>query len=534
MPGQGRGISPLLRRSGGGAAVATYITATGGNVTRDGDYLVHTFLGSDTLNITQTSNNPTYNTFQCLIVAGGGCGGSASGSAGGGGGAGGLILTSSTSSISVYPVVVGAGGGFNSNGGNSTFNGLTAIGGGYGATLSGGAYGGSGGGESNYFQGIGFGVVGQGFNGGPAGLRSGGGGGAGQNGQSSNNSALGGNGGNGFLSNINGTSLYYSGGGGGGGYTNGGNGGNGGGGLGGTFITFPYPPGLPGTSNTGGGGGASAGPGNINGGNGGSGIVIVRYYSPITFGSRTLAYSNTIYSRGGSLTANEVTYLNTFEASVGSDLDEFDRLYIHGLSNEIAAKTSFVNPTSTMITAVNSPTFTPSVGYNSNGSTSYLNLNFNLRNDAVKFKLNDCSQFTYSRTNSASTQVDSGGSDGSNKTLMDIREIDDRSYSFINVSVSDGLSNYVAANSLGLFFSKRVASNLAYQYQAGVLKNTITVASTALPNISLFALALNNNGSPLYHANRQTSIRGYGSGAINQTTFYNAVQALGTSIGWAV
>lgn len=342
MPGQGRGISPLLRRSGGVAAVATYITASGGNVTRDGDYLVHTFTGSDTLNITQTSNNPAYNTFQCLIVAGGGCGGSTSGSAGGGGGAGGLILTSSTSSISVYPVVVGAGGGFNSNGGNSTFNGLTAIGGGYGATLSGGAYGGSGGGESNYFQGRGLGVVGQGFNGGFAGLRSGGGGGAGQDGQSSNNSALGGNGGNGFLSNINGTSLYYSGGGGGGGYITGGNGGNGGGGLGGTFFSFPYPPGLPGTSNTGGGGGGSAGPGNINGGNGGSGIVIVRYYSPINTLPVDLYASYNFEGNANDLTGNGYngTLVNSPTFSSGKFLQGVN---FNG-SNYISTSSSTFNP----------------------------------------------------------------------------------------------------------------------------------------------------------------------------------------------
>lgn len=516
-----------------------YIVASGGSVTRDGDYLVHTFTGSDTLNIT---NAPSNAVLQYLIIGGGASGGnSRSGYGGsGGGGAGDFIIGSYTPDISSNPIVIGAGGAAaiaasskGNNGNTTTFIGLNAIGGGYGGSgadnadkTGGNGASGGGGGYDRGLKGTATGINGK--DGAAAtGIIGGGGGGAATTGVLQD-------GGAGLSSTISGTSKFYSAGGGAG--CNDIPIGLGGSGIGGNGAVLQINlVSTAGTANSGSGGGGGYGtlPSTF-GASGGSGIVIVRYYSPITFGPYTLAYSNTVYSRGGSLTPSEVTYLNTFEASVGSDLAEFDRLWIHGLSDSIAARTSFVNPSSTMITAVNSPIFTAGLGYQSNGSTSYLNLNFNLQTDAVKFKLNDCSQFTYSRTNSASTQVDSGGIQGGNKTLMDIREIDNRSYSFINVDAGDGLSNYNASDSLGLFFSKRVASNLAYQYQAGVLKNTITVASTGLPNLSLFALAGNINGSPTYYANRQTSIRGYGSSVVNQSNFYNAVQALGTSIGWAV
>src|SRR6056300_489297 len=77
-----------------------------------------------------------------LIVAGGGPGGSGSDRTSGGGGGGGVIAkTSQSLTLGVtYNIVVGAGGTSNTNGSNSTFNGETAIGGGYGGYSPGGTY----------------------------------------------------------------------------------------------------------------------------------------------------------------------------------------------------------------------------------------------------------------------------------------------------------------------------------------------------------------------------------------------------------
>jgi hypothetical protein len=257
-----------------------YIVATGGTVSRDGDFLIHTFTGSGTFSVTALSSSPGLNSLTYLIVAGGGGGGQTFGSAAGGGGAGGFLNSSFTATISSYPVLVGSGGPSDTNGNNSVLNAITSRGGGFGAFLGSGNNGGSGGGESNFYGGIGFGTPGQGFNGAPAGLRSGGGGGAFENGKTSTNSAFGGDGGNGKTSTISGSSIYYAGGGGGGGYTNGGIGGLGGGGTGGTFFSGIIP-GTAGAINTGSGGGGSAGPGTTFGANGGSGIVIIRYFKPL-------------------------------------------------------------------------------------------------------------------------------------------------------------------------------------------------------------------------------------------------------------
>jgi hypothetical protein len=270
--------------------------ASGGNITTDGTYWIHTFNSTGAF-VPSQSLSCDY-----LVVAGGGGGGAASASAGGGGGgAGGYIyltgqlFTANTS----YTATIGAGGaGATSgsspadirgiSGNNSVLISGTAVGGGGGGAYSAnsaGINGGSGGGASGGFSTSsgGSATAGQGFNGGTgtsgAGFTGGGGGGGTQAGQNGGGTTYGGYGGAGYTTSISGTSSTYAGGGGGGanpaqGATTAGAGGSGGGGSG----VFANGSGTAnsGVANTGGGGGGNCG-GSSTSGNGGSGIVIIRY-----------------------------------------------------------------------------------------------------------------------------------------------------------------------------------------------------------------------------------------------------------------
>lgn len=259
------------------------------------------------------------NSVEVLVVAGGGGGGRY----GGGGGAGGLIYRNDYPVIpgTSYGITVGAGGaghpgdaqsgGTASNGNNSIFADLVAIGGGGGGNYnqSGsvgaqkGADGGSGGGTGSNGNDArrqleqhlgGSPVRGQGNRGGiqATGYATGGGGGggAGGGGEDAPPGGPGGRGGVGLEFSITGTPTYYAGGGGGGannGYNSGllipGGKGGGGNGLspGGTSTS------IDGAANTGGGGGGGADNtigGTTRAGNGGSGIVILRYSTASTAG----------------------------------------------------------------------------------------------------------------------------------------------------------------------------------------------------------------------------------------------------------
>ena len=321
------------------SAVPTFITATGGTITTDGNFKVHTFTGPGTFTVCSVGNPSGSTEVSYLIVAGGG--GGAGGNQvsgdyeGGGGGAGGVregktpqctytqspiaCTSGSNNGIPVtaqgYPIVVGGGGAYAGSplcystgvqGTPSSGFSLTSTGGGGGGARNtpsgasnGGQPGGSGGGggqadtptHQTYFGAGNTPPVSppQGNPGGKGNLNpntptaSGGGGGGGATAVGGDSPVpasdnIGGAGGAGATTSITGSPVAYGGGGGGSGYDCSGAGGTGGGGTG---SRYPSVAGTSGTANTGGGGGGG-GSGNNHptatpGGAGGSGVVIIRY-----------------------------------------------------------------------------------------------------------------------------------------------------------------------------------------------------------------------------------------------------------------
>jgi hypothetical protein len=275
----------------------TGMVATGGTITTNGDYKVHSFTtsGSFSFNVTTAGSTPEV---EYLVIAGGGSGGGGN-DAGGGGGAGGYrTATGFSVSATSYNVVVGGGGAAytgtayhqGNDGTDSTFATITSTGGGGGGHLEstpcGGRDGGSGGGASFWHNNYascastaGQGIAGQGNDGGSSSsgdpYRACGGGGAGAVGQNGNT----GTGGAGLASDIliTGQNVLRAGGGGGGTHlvTPTGSGGSGGGGRGGKYQGTNSTPGDTNTGSGGGGGTAAGGSGGT--GAGGSGIVILRY-----------------------------------------------------------------------------------------------------------------------------------------------------------------------------------------------------------------------------------------------------------------
>lgn len=258
------------------------IWATGGIVTYDGNYKIHTFTESDDFIVTSAGN------IEVLVVAGGGAGGARHG----GGGAGGGVVYHSNLSITqqTYSVSVGTGGipdpnhfTVGGNGLNSSFDNIIALGGGGGGSYTapvptGGGSGGGGGGGQNTIRGIANqensgGGSGYGFNGGDGGSSTGGGGGGGASTTGVTATAdIGGDGGYGFSSSISGTTITYGGGGGGGGGIGGGLGHDGGGnGSASSGVTNGE------NCRGGGGGGTRSINQNECGAFGGSGIVIIKY-----------------------------------------------------------------------------------------------------------------------------------------------------------------------------------------------------------------------------------------------------------------
>lgn len=301
--------------------LVTFTSATGGTITTDGDFKIHTFTGDGSFVVSNVGNAPIIptggpNTVEYLVVAGGGAG---VGQYGGGGAGGfrtaihstpttnplnapiGNLVTVTTTS---YPISIGGGGqGYPYPGGPSAtpgspsvFSTITSAGGGSANPSSGGSGAGGNGepcgvsnpGGSGNTPPVSPSQGNPGGSGTSGARRGGGGGGAGAAGSGPGN-ATGGAGSYvpttwlGPIAPTTGISgpagRYFSGGGGGGTENTPGSpypGGLGGGGAGGNVSN-----GTPGTVNTGGGGGSGSrgtgGSGTFGGGAGGSGIIILKY-----------------------------------------------------------------------------------------------------------------------------------------------------------------------------------------------------------------------------------------------------------------
>jgi hypothetical protein len=329
-------VSYILNPYRFAAAVdSDYVVATGGTITTEGNYKVHTFLaeGTDFI-ITDAGSSSGSDTFDYLVVAGGGGGGVgwSTNITGGGGGAGGYnYVTGQAAAEQTYSVTIGAGGAGSSsgtsrgsNGSNTQLGSFTAMsGGGGGGSFAGdstsnfaylsGADGGSGGGASvagtdsadgrggsasdaaygNDGGGVGVYIANSGCGGGGKGA-------TGNTGTASNGAA----GGAGEANSISFTSTTYAGGGGGSGYVSAGAGGSGGGGAGGTETVHA----TAGTENRGGGGGGGGeADTDYDGAAGGKGLIVCRYRTSHDY----------IEAEGGTVTTSGDYKLHTFTGDGG-------------------------------------------------------------------------------------------------------------------------------------------------------------------------------------------------------------------------
>lgn len=320
-------------------------------------------------------------TIDILLIGGGGAGGWGNSNifldlGGAGGGAGGYrYITGQEISSGTYPVIIGSGGTgtyscildpITTAGGDTTFSGITASGGGIGGGNNNpngyfGTRGGCGGGSTyhkpngsypNYYGAKGFRYNGfvdsfsRGGSGGYCGIISGepltggGGGGAGQHGAPTFTGGAGGVGGNGIQCPMD--STWYSGGGGGGGLTPG-SGGTGGGGTGGSEV--PNHAGYNATYYGGGGGGGYSDNGSPcgagypgPGGNGYQGLAKIRYIT-----------SEMISATGGSKAVVGIYTIHTFTSN-----DNFV-INVNPVASPTPTPVASITPTVTPTSCINYP-----------------------------------------------------------------------------------------------------------------------------------------------------------------------------------
>lgn len=138
-------------------------------------------------------------------------------------------------------------------------------------------------------------------------------------------------------------------------------------------------------------------------------------------------------------------------------------------------------------------------GLKSNESSGYINLNYNPSSDGVHFTQNDASfgyYILHGYRSGSSWPV--GGNDGSNY-LTAVPSV-----SSLHLRYNGNSGQYVNYNHskevYGLWAFNRTSSTNCELYIQGTKIDDITVATSGVPDIDMYALAYNDNGSPAYYS----------------------------------
>ena len=245
--------------------------------------------------------------------------------------------------------------------------------------------------------------------------------------------------------------------------------------------------------------------------------------------------------RRRSYTVPSAFYLNTLNRYIVTNRANLllrDRFYIFAQQSgcQQAATISLINPTSTPLVEVNSPTWTANQGYTGNGTSMYLNTKYNPSTHAVKLAQNNANMDLYTRnTIVAGLKFVAGGIAGSSSIVLALNYT-----GFGKLWAANAAGQSINANSttFGLYSDTRAAASGASAtilYRNGSSLATDTTASTALVNAEMFVMAFSNSGTPSNYDTNQYSRWSIGASiGMNYTLDYTSWQMFANTIGFAV
>ena len=206
---------------------------------------------------------------------------------------------------------------------------------------------------------------------------------------------------------------------------------------------------------------------------------------------------------------------------------KLDRLWIFRAENSTCALTDL--KALAVATAVNSPTFTADRGYAGNGSTSYINTNYNPSGSSNFTGNAACFGIWDNTTSPNSGTVPIGISYYGHLSEGTIHYPDGNSYWRINTS-GGGLT--VAYPGAGLFMANRSTSGASQLYRNGSSIVSDTVSATALTTTNFYVCARNNDsGTPTAgsHSTDQIGMVIFG-GTLSSTEHGNLYTRLNTYV----
>lgn len=216
------------------------------------------------------------------------------------------------------------------------------------------------------------------------------------------------------------------------------------------------------------------------------------------------------------------------------DLTELDRLWIFSAEYQAHARVSIINPTSTNITEVNSPTWTFNRGYSGDGATKYLRSNF-LPSAGVKYTQASASFGVYVASETSGLLCDMGVVDSASSPINAASTLFSRT-STNTMSFSINSDNLVAGGSgannpsRGLNSVGTIGGTMT-GYRNGVSVGTSTNTNYSLATKEFYILANNSNGISASHSTRTAVYAFIGSGNVNHLRLHNRLLTFLQRIG---
>jgi len=232
------------------------------------------------------------------------------------------------------------------------------------------------------------------------------------------------------------------------------------------------------------------------------------------------AYFAVVASRGGSISTARKVKINDgiIYLKTEGQFSLLDRLCIYVNTDEVAALTSMVNPSVNISEVVNSPTFTPEVGYVFNGTTQYLKTRFTPSVNGVNFTLASAMFGAYfsNLPSGDGSRINLGVTDIASGTIFFAAL--SANYSEVRTgSISGGVSANVAGMAVGNCFGYNAGVNGGVLI-GGISSNVYASQSvTQLTTKEVFIGALNNNdtGASNFFFGGAQKYHIFGSGSVN-------------------
>lgn len=198
-----------------------------------------------------------------------------------------------------------------------------------------------------------------------------------------------------------------------------------------------------------------------------------------------------------------------------------------------AGQINWKSPATFTLTLVNSPTFTADEGFNSNGTTSYINTNWIASTHGAGVYLQDDAGITvYTRTSGTGSGNLFGVIGAANVKSIGFtpKFTDNNLYSRFN-NVNTIFYSAANATSEALYTMLRTSSTDLTVYRNSVSLGLQSKTSDGLPTLNLYLLCANNNGTAQLFTTKQASFVIIHSGSISVANLQTAIETYMDGIG---